>query len=77
MQPHASRQDWRAAVAGLQFPTSRAAVVNRAVDHGGLDREVKLIVERLPDAVYRSAAELAVAIRATYTASGVVGELPI
>ena len=78
MQPHASKHDWTAAFAGLQFPSSRAAIVNRALDHGGLDHEVKVVVERLPDKVYKSTADLQDAIRSTYMSIGVEREaLPI
>jgi hypothetical protein len=78
MQPHASKQDWKTAVAGLHFPASRAAVVNRALDNGGLDHEVKIIVERLPDKVYQSEADLRDLIRSAYAGLGVEREaLPI
>jgi hypothetical protein len=70
MQPHASKHDWQAAFAGLQFPTSRAAIVNRASDHGGLDHEIKVIVARLPERGYESATDLQDAIRSAYQSLG-------
>jgi hypothetical protein len=78
MQPHASKHDWTAAFGGLQFPTSRAAIVNRALDHGGLDHEVKVVVQRLPEKVYQSIADLHDTVRWTYLSLGVQREaLPI
>jgi len=69
--PHASKKDFEVAFTGLDFPTSKAAVVNRARDNGGLDREVKEIIVKLPDRTYASLEELQEAVRAAYLAEGV------
>ena len=78
MRPHASKADYRDAFAGLVFPTSKSAIVTRARDNGGLDHEVKVIVEQLPQRRYNSLEELEAAVRWVYLARGVQPEaLPI
>jgi len=69
--PHASKKDYEVAFTGLDFPTSKAAVVNRARDNGGLDREVKEIVLKLPERTFATLEELQEAVRAAYLAEGV------
>ncbi len=69
--PHATKQDFRKAFAGLAFPTSRDAIVNAARDRGGLDREVSRILDRLPARKYGSLEELQEMVRAIYSFSGV------
>ena len=71
MRPHASKQDYRDAFAGLVFPTSQPAIVRRARDNGGVDHEVKVIVDQLPERTYRSLEELEAAVRMVYLARGV------
>jgi hypothetical protein len=76
--PHASRKDYEIALAGLDFPTSKAAVINRARDNGGIDNEVFDTVARLPDTSFETLEELHQAIRDIYVADGVRREaLPI
>lgn len=70
MNPHATKKDFRDAFAGLIFPTSRSAIINRAVDQGGVDREVKRIVGELPNRTYNSLDDLHRAVRAIYLAFG-------
>ena len=70
MNPHATKKDFRDAFAGLTFPTSRSAIINRAVDQGGVDREVKRIVGELPNRTYNSLDDLHRAVRAIYVALG-------
>ena len=70
MNPHASKQDFKLALAGIQFPSAKAAVLARARDHGGLDHEVKQIVEQLSDRTYVSAIDLDDALRAVYMSAG-------
>ena len=74
MRPHASKADYRDAFAGLVFPTSKAAVLRRARDNGGVDHEVKVIVEQLPERTYRTLEELEGAVRLVYLARGVQPE---
>ena len=68
--PHATKRDYEIAFAGLDFPTSRAAVINRARDNGGIDREVYAILSQLPDRSFGSVEELQQAVRAIYVADG-------
>ena len=68
--PNATKRDYEIAFAGLDFPTSKSAVVNRARDNGGIDREVYAILSRLPDRSLGSVEELQQAVRAIYVADG-------
>jgi Protein of unknown function (DUF2795) len=69
--PHASKRDYETAFDGLDFPASKAAVVNRARDNGGIDAEVFDIVARLPDGPFESLDSLLQAVRETYLSDGV------
>ncbi len=66
MQPRATREDYERALAGLQYPVSKPAVIRKARDHGGIDTEVAKTLERLPDISFDSFSQLVEAIRALY-----------
>ena len=68
--PHATKRDYELAFAGLDFPTSKAAVINRARDNGGVDREVYSILSQLADRSLKSLEELQREVRAIYVAEG-------
>ena len=68
--PNATKRDYEIAFTGLDFPTSKSAVVNRARDNGGLDREVYATLSQLPDRSFGSVEELQQAVRAIYVADG-------
>ncbi|MFN8584469.1 MAG: DUF2795 domain-containing protein [Dehalococcoidia bacterium] len=68
MQPRATREDFERALAGLEYPVSKAAVVRKAQDHGGIDTEADAILAQLPDRSFDSFPDLVEAIRATYRA---------
>jgi hypothetical protein len=44
--------DFEDALKGLDFPTSRSAIVNKVKDIGGIDGHVAEIAEQLPDRTY-------------------------
>ena len=76
--PTATKRDYEVAFAGLDFPTSKSAVINRARDNGGIDGAVYAILVRLPAHSYGSREELQEAVRAIYLADAVPPEsLPI
>ena len=68
--PNATKRDYEVAFAGLDFPVSKAAVINRARDNGGIDREVYVILSQLPDGSLKSIADLQQAVRTIYIAGG-------
>ena len=68
--PNATKRDYEVAFAGLDFPVSKAAVINRARDNGGLDREVYAILSQLPTGSHDSIEDLKQAVRAIYIADG-------
>jgi hypothetical protein len=67
---HASKKDYELALDGLDFPTSKSAVINRARDNGGIDREVYAILADLTDERFESLDELLAAVRDVYVAKG-------
>ena len=68
--PNASKRDYEVAFAGLDFPASKAAVLNRARDNGGIDREVYATLSQLPNQSFASMEDLQQAVRLIYIASG-------
>ena len=72
--PNASKRDFETAFAGLDFPTSKSAIVNRARDNGGIDREVHAVLMKLADRSYSSLEDLQEAVRVIYLADGVSPE---
>ena len=66
--PTATKRDYETAFTGLDFPVSKAAVINRARDNGGIDREVYAILSQLPDKSHESMEDLQQAVRAIYIA---------
>ncbi|RLT38440.1 MAG: DUF2795 domain-containing protein [Chloroflexi bacterium] len=77
-KPHAGKIDYENAFRGFHFPMSRAAIVNAGRDKGGLDREVAIVFNALPNRKYTSLDDLKEAIRTVYRASGVVDmDMPI
>ena len=70
MTPHATKKDYKDAFSGLSFPTSQSAIVRKALDRGGIDREVRSILCQLPEHSYESLEELQQAVHAIYIASG-------
>jgi hypothetical protein len=71
MQPHATPNDYRAALDGLVFPAAKDAVLRYANDRGGIDHEVADVIGQLPERDFVSAHDLEAALRAIYLASGV------
>ena len=69
--PHATKADYRKAFAGFEYPISRDAVISRAADKGGLDREVNRILAQLQRSKFRSEPELQEAVRFIYRYNGV------
>ena len=68
--PTATKRDYEMAFAGLDFPVSKAAIINRARDNGGIDREVYAILSQLPAGSHDSMEDLQQAVRAIYLAGG-------
>jgi hypothetical protein len=77
-KPHATKADFEAAFKGFHYPISRAAILTMGRDKGGLDREVAIVLEQLPDRPYRNVDEIKEAVRDVYRRRGVSDEaLPI
>ena len=78
MAVHAGKADYKDAFAGLVFPTSKPAVLNRCRLKGGIDREVHKVLTLLPERRFRAEDDLYEAVRNVYRSLG-VGEddLPV
>ena len=76
--PNATKRDYELAFAGLDFPASKAAVLNRARDNGGIDREVYATLSQLPNKSLESIEDLQQAVRVIYIAGGAASDsLPL
>jgi hypothetical protein len=76
--PHAGKVDYETAFKGFHYPISRSAILNMGRDKGGIDREVGIILERIPDRRYNSVDEVKEAVRSVYRAFGVAEDkLPV
>ena len=78
VQPHAGKQDYNKAIAGLEFPISRDGLLRGTKDKGGIDREVAMILDMLQDNKFNSEDELFQKIRHIYLSIGALAEdIPI
>jgi hypothetical protein len=68
--PAAEPADYERALAGVDFPASKFAILERSRDRGGIDREAIEVLERLPKEEYETLDELTIAVRALYIADG-------
>jgi hypothetical protein len=68
--PAAEPADYERALAGVDFPASKYAILERVRDTGGLDSEVIDMLERLPRDEYETMDELAAGLRALYVEDG-------
>ena len=64
------RSDYERALAGVDFPASKFAILERSRDKGGIDREAIEMLERLPKEEYETLDELIAAVRALYVDDG-------
>lgn len=63
---NAEIEEYIKGLAGLDYPTSRSAIINRARDTGGLDAEVDHVLTQLPDRTYDSLDDIGAEIRRIY-----------
>ncbi len=70
---HVSPQEFREALTGVDFPASRDAIIKKARDRGGQNREIFHILRHIRDRVYRSVEEVDAEIDRVYES---VGGLP-
>jgi len=63
---NAGLNEYLRAMEGLDYPTSRSAIVRRAADTGGLDNEVLHVLEQLPDRSYESHEDILAEVREIY-----------
>lgn len=62
------------AFVGLDFPTSKAAVMRKAHDKGGLDTEVIHVLQLIPDRTYDTPEDLNDAVMLVYDRGGALGD---
>ena len=63
---NAAPEEFFQALEGLDYPASKAAIVRKSRDRGGIDWEVPAALEALPDRTYESEADLFAELRALY-----------
>ncbi len=66
MATNADPDEFMRALHGLEFPASRAQILNSAKDKGGLDTEVLYIFGQLEDRTYETTDELRAAVAQAY-----------
>lgn len=67
---HAEADEFQKALAGLDYPASQDAILQKARDKGGLDTEVIYVFEHLPVRTYESFDDIAAEIPGVYAAQG-------
>src|SRR5688572_22606617 len=73
---NAELDEYLRALEGLDYPTSRSAIINRATDNGGLDTEVLRVLQRLPDRTYSSRDQILAHVRRDDATRGALGPSP-
>jgi hypothetical protein len=71
---HAERDEYRRVLASLAYPASKAAILRKALDIGGIDTEVVKAVRLLPDRPFGSEKELQSFLHSLYVEHGVMPE---
>ena len=61
---HVDPRDFNRAFEGIDYPTSKDAVLRSAADKGGLDGGVQIVLEAIPDRTYESEDDLMLAVDA-------------
>jgi hypothetical protein len=67
---HTTEQEYIAALAGLDFPASKAGIVRKAMDKGGIDAEVHHVLGQVDDRTYESWEDLQGEIERVYASGG-------
>ena len=67
--PYVDPKDFLHAFHGLDFPASRSQLVGAAKDTGGLNGNVMLILEQLPERMYATTKDLIDEIQRMYVAT--------
>jgi hypothetical protein len=67
---NAEPEEFIEAVAGLDYPTSKDAILRKAMDRGGIDREVPYVLEQIPDRTYHSLSEIMDEVEHVYALGG-------
>lgn len=75
MSTNLDPKDFLHAFHGLAFPASRTQIVNAAKDTGGLNGNVILILEQLPERSYATTRDLADEVQRTYLATNSDGAI--
>lgn len=71
-------RDLDRALEGLEFPASRDAILRTAADKGGINGNVLVVLERIPDQSYDSRDQLEAAVAEAYIEeSGLTQGMPV
>ena len=75
MPANVDPKDFLHAFHGLDFPASRSQILGAARDTGGLNGDVILILERLPERMYATAKDLTEEVQRSYAATSSDGDI--
>jgi hypothetical protein len=67
---HANEDEYLMAIAGVDFPVSKSAVLRKAMDKGGIDGEVHRVLGQVEDRSYESWEDLRGEIDRVYASGG-------
>jgi hypothetical protein len=67
---NAAPEEFADAVRGVDFPASKSAIVRKAMDKGGLDREVPHVLGQIEERTYESLSDLMTEVERVYTDGG-------
>lgn len=74
MQRNADPDEYMKALLGMDWPASKAGIVRKAQDTGGIDTEVIHVLGLVPDRTYETPEDLAAAVEAVYQRDGGLGD---
>lgn len=70
MERMATAREFDEALSAVDWPASKASIVNRAADKGGINAEVNYVLGEIEDRTYETRAELDGEIERVYAATG-------
>lgn len=70
MARNADPDEYMKALHGMDWPASRAGIVRKAQDTGGIDTEVIHVLALVPDRTYETPDDLTAAVEAVYEQEG-------
>jgi hypothetical protein len=67
---HAQAAEYAQALRGIDFPAPKDAIVRKAEDKGGIDREVREVLGQIPDQTYAGFEQVMLEVERVYDSGG-------